>query len=77
MDGDRDLDFLVKNDFTKLPFEVQLKVKRDSRPTPKLNLTKGRADGKVRSFCEANYARNEWLTGSAQRCSRVVNVFYI
>ncbi|XP_074521239.1 zinc finger MYM-type protein 1-like [Halichoeres trimaculatus] len=31
-----------------------------------LHLTKGRADGKVRSFCEANYARNEWLTGSAR-----------
>lgn len=43
MNGDGDLEFLLKNYFMKLLFEVQLKTKREGRPTPKLDLTQERA----------------------------------
>lgn len=66
MDGDGDLEFIVKNDFTKLPFEQQLKIKENGRPTPQLEMTQRRSNGKARSFCKGNYTRNEWLTGSAK-----------
>lgn len=66
MDGDGNLEFLVKKYFTKLAFELQLKIKQSGRPTPKLNLAQGRAKGKARFFCDKNYARTEWLMGSAK-----------
>ena len=30
-----DLEFFVKNDFTELAFELQLKIKHNGKPTPK------------------------------------------
>lgn len=57
MDGYGDLLFLVKNDFTKLVFELQMKIKQNSRPTLKLDLSEGRAMGKAGSLCGGNDAR--------------------
>lgn len=56
MDGDRDLEFLVQNDFVKLSFEQQLKIKVNGRLTPKLDIAQGRgARGGIRSFNTENY----------------------
>lgn len=68
MDGG-DLDYLLKNDFLKLPFEQQLKIKSDGRPTPKLQLKqeKGGCTGFRRCFSEEAYVRTEWLAGSENK----------
>ncbi len=55
--------FLLK--LTKLAFELQLKIKQNGRPTPKMDLTQGRAKEKATS-CDQNYTRTEWLMGSAK-----------
>lgn len=54
-----DLEFLVKNNFTKLPLEQQLKMKSDGRPTPRLRLCMERKKGGIRTFNEENYVRAE------------------
>ncbi|XP_063065702.1 zinc finger MYM-type protein 1-like [Engraulis encrasicolus] len=61
-----DLEFLMKNSFTKLPPKQQLQIIADGRPTPQLeNLRSERGKG-FRSFKEDNYVRTEWLAGSAK-----------
>lgn len=64
MSRDMLLELLVRNYFTKLANEVQLKMKESGKPSPKLYLTYGRAKGKACPCFEGNYARTEWLTGS-------------
>ena len=61
-----DLEFLVKNNFTKLPLQQQLKIISDGRPTPKLELRMERKKGGIQTFNEENYVRKEWLAGSAE-----------
>lgn len=65
MEGE-DVEYLVKNNFTKLPLQQQLKIKSDGRPTPKLELRTERKNGVHRTFNQDNYVRTEWLTASAK-----------
>ena len=62
-----DLEYLVKNDFTTLPFERQLKIKSDGRPTPPLKEMKQQrgTTRKFRTFNPTQYSKTEWITGSA------------
>ncbi len=60
-----DLEYLVKNNFTKLPLQQQLKIKSDGRPTPKLELCTERRKG-FWTFSEENYGCMEWLAGSTK-----------
>lgn len=60
------MEYLVKNNFTKLPLQQQFKIKSDGRPTPKLELRIERKNGVQRTFNEENYVRTEWLTASAK-----------
>lgn len=60
-----DLEYLVKNNFTKLPLQQQLRIKSDGRPTPKLEL-RTEMKKSFRTFNEENYVRTEWLAGSAK-----------
>lgn len=60
------MEYLVKNNFTKLPLQQQLKITCDGRPTPKLELRAERKKGVQRTFNEENYIRTEWLTASAK-----------
>ena len=61
-----DLDYLLKNNFTKLPQQQRIKIKSDGRPTPKLKLRVERKQGFFRTFNEENYTRTEWLAGSSK-----------
>ena len=61
-----DLDYLLKNNFTKLPQQQRIKIKSDGRPTPKLKLRGERKQGFFRMFNEENYTRTEWLAGSSK-----------
>ena len=51
-----DLDYLLKNNFTKLPQQQRIKIKSDGRSTPKLKLRVERKQGFFRTFNEENYA---------------------
>ena len=51
-----DLEYLIKNNFTKLRLQQQLRIKSDGRPTPKLELRAERKKG-FRTFNEENYVR--------------------
>ncbi len=59
-----DLEYLVKNTFTKQP-QQQLQIKSDGRPTPKLELRTERKKS-FQTFSEENYVGTVWLAGSAQ-----------
>ena len=61
-----DFDYLLKNNFTKLPQQQRIKIKSDGRPTPKLKLHVERKQGFFRTFNEENYTRTEWLAGSSK-----------
>uniref|UniRef100_A0A8C4QQC1 C2H2-type domain-containing protein n=1 Tax=Eptatretus burgeri TaxID=7764 RepID=A0A8C4QQC1_EPTBU len=67
MDGN--LDYLLDHEFCKLPFEQQLQIKREGRPTPKLNITHidGPSKSVKRCFSEDMYKKTEWLTGSMKQ----------
>ena len=64
--GGGDLDYLLKNNFTKLPQQRRIKIKSDGRPTPKLKLRVERKQGFFRTFNEENYTRTEWLACSSK-----------
>uniref|UniRef100_UPI00358EC1B0 uncharacterized protein n=1 Tax=Myxine glutinosa TaxID=7769 RepID=UPI00358EC1B0 len=64
MDGN--LDYLMDHEFCKLPFEQQLRIKREGRPSPKLDITHVDGPSKCvkRRFSEEMYKKTDWLTGS-------------
>ena len=57
------LEYLVKNNFTKLPLQRQLWIKSDGRLTPELELRTERKKG-FQTVSEENYGCTEGLAGN-------------